>query len=80
MRIYLEGEDNVSSGEYRWDFLDGYQDGGSGGLDGHPEEQAKVRRVVTQGFIDPEDFKGVSVPPLYFGILLCATLCLRVLT
>ena len=26
-----------------------------------PEIQEKVRRVVTQGHIDPEDFNGVSV-------------------
>jgi len=26
----------------------------------HPEVQDKIRRVVEQGFIDPEDFKGVS--------------------
>ncbi|KAM3066546.1 hypothetical protein ACMFMG_002261 [Clarireedia jacksonii] len=58
LRLYLEGDDNHGSGEYRWDFLDGYDDSGKGGLDGHPDLQEKVRRVVEQGFIDPEDWKG----------------------
>ncbi|PQE07395.1 kinase rad3 protein [Rutstroemia sp. NJR-2017a WRK4] len=58
LRLYLEGEDNHGSGEYRWDFLDGYDDSGKGGLDGHPDLKAKVRRVVEQGFIDPEDWNG----------------------
>jgi hypothetical protein len=26
----------------------------------HPDLQEKVKRVITQGFIDPEDFNGVS--------------------
>jgi len=26
----------------------------------HPEIQAKIRRVIEQGHIDAEDFKGVS--------------------
>lgn len=60
LRHYLEGEGNEDSGNYRWDFLDGYEDGGKGGLDGHPDLQAKVRRVITQGYIDPEDWKGVG--------------------
>lgn len=32
----------------------------------HPEVQEKIKRVITQGHIDPEDFKGVStlLPPL----------------
>lgn len=41
--------------------MDGYNDGGKGSLDDHPELQEKVRRVVTQGFIDPEDWKGVCI-------------------
>lgn len=28
----------------------------------HPEIQEKVRRVVMQGHIDPEDFNGVGLP------------------
>ncbi|KAJ8069462.1 hypothetical protein OCU04_003116 [Sclerotinia nivalis] len=54
MRTYLED----GKGGYMWDKLDGYNDGGKGSLDDHPEMQEKVRRVVTQGFIDPEDWKG----------------------
>lgn len=27
----------------------------------HPELQAKIRRCVEQGHIDPEDFRGVSL-------------------
>lgn len=26
----------------------------------HPEVQEKIRRVIKQGHIDPEDFNGVS--------------------
>ena len=29
----------------------------------HSEMQAKIRRVIEQGHIDDEDFKGVSVLP-----------------
>jgi hypothetical protein len=29
----------------------------------HPEVQAKIRRVIEQGHIDPEDFNGVSETP-----------------
>ncbi|KAF7862549.1 hypothetical protein EAF04_007422 [Stromatinia cepivora] len=54
MRTYLKD----GKGGYMWDKLDGYNDGGKGSLDDHPEMQEKVRRVVTQGFIDPEDWKG----------------------
>ncbi|ATZ53018.1 hypothetical protein BCIN_08g06320 [Botrytis cinerea B05.10] len=54
MRNYLE--DN--KGGYMFDKMDGYNDGGKGSLDDHPEMQEKVRRVVIQGFIDPEDWKG----------------------
>lgn len=43
-----------------FDKMDGYNDGGKGSLDDHPEMQEKVRRVVMQGYIDPEDWKGVS--------------------
>lgn len=60
LRLYLEGEDNQNSGNYRWDFLDGYDGDDKGSLEGHPELQEKVRRVVTQGYIDPEDFNGVG--------------------
>jgi hypothetical protein len=57
MREYLDSE---GTGNYEWDRLDGYDDEGKGGLVGWPEYQEKVRKVVTQGFIDPEDFNGVS--------------------
>lgn len=57
MRNYLE--DN--KGGYMFDKMDGYNDGGKGSLDDHPEMQEKVRRVVIQGFIDPEDWKGVCI-------------------
>ncbi|KAF7922069.1 uncharacterized protein EAE98_008280 [Botrytis deweyae] len=54
MRNYLED----GKGGYMFDKMDGYNDGGKGSLDDHPEMQEKVRRVVVQGFIDPEDWKG----------------------
>ncbi|TGO57966.1 hypothetical protein BCON_0060g00400 [Botryotinia convoluta] len=54
MRNYLED----GKGGYMFDKMDGYNDGGKGSLDDHPEMQEKVRRVVMQGFIDPEDWKG----------------------
>ena len=62
LRKYLEGEGNLGSGIYRWDFLDGYDGEEKGSLEGHPDLQEKVRRVVTQGFIDPDDFNGVRSP------------------
>lgn len=58
LREYLE--EPGEPGTYRWDFFDGYDDEGVSGLVNHPDLQEKVRRVVTQGFIDPEDFNGVS--------------------
>lgn len=54
-------EDPENPGVYRWDFLDGYEGDEKNSLDKHPELQDKVRRVITQGFIDPEDFNGVSL-------------------
>lgn len=47
--------DTIGEGgdEYDWDMLDGYDD-----LENSPEVQEKIRRVVKQGHIDPEDFKG----------------------
>ncbi|TGO14473.1 hypothetical protein BTUL_0052g00100 [Botrytis tulipae] len=54
MRNYLED----GKGGYMFDKMDGYNDGGKGSLDDHPEMQEKVRRVVIQGYIDPEDWKG----------------------
>jgi hypothetical protein len=62
LREYLE--DEARPGTYRWDFFDGYDDEGVSGLVNHPDLQEKVKRVITQGFIDPEDFNGVS----YFGL------------
>ncbi|RYO88388.1 hypothetical protein DL766_003067 [Monosporascus sp. MC13-8B] len=42
-----------ADGDYDWNMLDGYDE-----LDDHPDVQEKIRRVVTQGHIDPEDFNG----------------------
>ncbi|POS87861.1 hypothetical protein EPUL_000220, partial [Erysiphe pulchra] len=51
--------DHNDSGEYSWDALDGYQGADEkSSLEHFPDLQEKVRRVVTQGYIDPEDFKG----------------------
>ncbi|KAK1768890.1 zf-PARP-domain-containing protein [Phialemonium atrogriseum] len=49
--------DKIAKGEddYDFDAIDGFDE-----LE-DPEIQEKVRRVVTQGHIDPEDFNGVSV-------------------
>lgn len=33
----------------------------------HSELQEKVRRCINQGFIDPEDFKGVCYQPYPFS-------------
>lgn len=60
MREYL---DPNGTGDYRWDMLDGYDDEGKGGLAGRPDLQEKVRRCITQGYIDAEDWKGVSSIP-----------------
>ncbi|KAK0729998.1 poly polymerase and DNA-ligase Zn-finger region-domain-containing protein, partial [Lasiosphaeris hirsuta] len=46
-----------AKGEYRWDAIDGWEE-----LDEKPELQEKIKRVVEQGHIDDEDFKGVSIP------------------
>ena len=55
---------------YNWEMLDGYGDEDDKfSLADHPELQEKVRRVITQGFIDHEDWNGVclhafnSLPP-----------------
>lgn len=70
MRKYLEKTED--SGDYDWDKMDGYNDGGKGSLDDHPDMQEKVRRVVTQGFIDPEDWKGVCIPHYFLFLPLSA--------
>ena len=57
--------DPDGTGDYRWDMLDGYDDDGKGGLVGRPDLQEKVRRVITQGYIDAEDWKGVSSAPYH---------------
>lgn len=61
MRDYLL---DPATDEYRWDALDGYDSGGAekNSLEKHPDLQEKVRRVIEQGFIDPEDWNGVSFP------------------
>ena len=46
-------------GTYLWDKLDGYEGEERNSLDKSPDLQEKVRRDITQGFIDPEDFNGV---------------------
>jgi len=55
--------------EYDFDMLDGYDDDDPSGLKSHPDLQEKVRRVITQGFIDPEDWNGVST--LLWWIIKC---------
>ncbi|KAH7312019.1 hypothetical protein BKA65DRAFT_159092 [Rhexocercosporidium sp. MPI-PUGE-AT-0058] len=50
--------DPDTPGSYRWDMLDGYESGDKNSLDRNPALQEKVRRCITQGFIDPEDFNG----------------------
>ncbi|KAI9047017.1 hypothetical protein LZ554_009091 [Drepanopeziza brunnea f. sp. 'monogermtubi'] len=61
----LEGIRNLladpdAPGKYRWDALDGYDSEGveKNSLEKHPDLQEKVRRCITQGFIDAEDFNG----------------------
>ncbi|KAI2782123.1 zf-PARP-domain-containing protein [Daldinia loculata] len=49
----LQEKISDGDGDYQWDMIDGYDE-----LDESPEIQEKIRRVVTQGHIDPEDFKG----------------------
>ena len=55
---------DAPEGTYRWDFLDGYEGEENNSLDKTPDLQAKVRRVIEQGFVDPEDFNGVREPVL----------------
>jgi serine/threonine-protein kinase ATR len=63
----------AGNGEYNWDMIDGWEDleyVPASGLLGscvvltmrrnHPDVQEKIKRVIKQGHIDPEDFKGVS--------------------
>lgn len=69
-------EDPGNPGQYRWDYLDGYEGDDKDSLQKHPEFQAKVRRVITQGFIDPEDWRGVSFTELLLSILFLTT-CLQ---
>ncbi|PVH86232.1 zf-PARP-domain-containing protein [Cadophora sp. DSE1049] len=51
-------EDPEEPGTYRWDMLDGYDSGDKNSLDKRPDLQDTVRRCITQGFIDPEDWNG----------------------
>ncbi|ORY67259.1 uncharacterized protein BCR38DRAFT_472708 [Pseudomassariella vexata] len=47
-------QSNIKRGDgYEWDRIDGYDE-----LDDHPDVQEKIRRVIAQGHIDPEDFNG----------------------
>ncbi len=39
--------------------LDGYEGDEPSSLVHYPDLQKKVRRVIMQGYIDPEDFNGV---------------------
>jgi len=57
LRTYLE----ESPGNYQWDMLDGYEEDSKSGLANYPDLQEKVRNVITQGFIDPEDWNGVRI-------------------
>ncbi|KAI0999163.1 hypothetical protein K3495_g9034 [Podosphaera aphanis] len=50
--------DPSESGDYSWDALDGYQGEEKSSLEHYPDLQEKVRRVITQGFIDHNDFNG----------------------
>ncbi len=59
VRNYLQ-DPEAPEGTYRWDFLDGYEGDEKGSLEKYPDLQAKVRKAIEQGFIDPEDFNGVS--------------------
>ena len=52
--------DPKETGNYDFSMLDGYDSEDRGSLDDYPDLQEKVRRVITQGFIDPEDFNGVG--------------------
>ena len=69
--------DPAGTGNYEWDRLDGYDSEDRGSLDAHPDLQEKVRRVITQGYIDHEDFNGVSSTWLDSTCLL--TLLIRML-
>ena len=50
--------------------LDGYDDEDKGSLHDRPDLQEKVRRVITQGHIDPEDWRGVSLTWVTSSLLL----------
>lgn len=63
IRNYLEDPDKP--GTYRFDYLDGYEGDEKNSLDKHPDLQDKVRRVITQGFIDPDDFNGVRLSSIF---------------
>jgi len=52
--------------------LDGYEGDDPSSLAHHPDLQAKVRRVIIQGYIDPEDFNGVGIAR--FAALPCTNL------
>lgn len=53
-----EALDPTGSGDYKWDLLDGYCGDQTSSLTHRSDLQAKVRRVISQGFIDYEDFNG----------------------
>lgn len=50
--------DPEGTGNYNWEALDGYEGDEKNSLDKSPDLQAKVRRCIEQGFIDPDDFNG----------------------
>lgn len=68
--IRSELEDPKKPGTYRWDYLDGYDGDDKNSLDKTPDLQEKVRQAITNGFIDPEDFNGVSTVTRAFVALL----------
>lgn len=65
--------DPENPGVYRWDFLDGYEGDEKNSLDKHPDLQEKVRRVITQGYIDPQDFNGVRSRSWFVAYILYST-------
>ncbi|KAE9365328.1 zf-PARP-domain-containing protein [Stipitochalara longipes BDJ] len=56
LRVALADPDQPDG--YNWEMLDGYEGDEPSSLVHHPDLQKKVRRVIMQGYIDPEDFNG----------------------
>jgi hypothetical protein len=60
-------EDPDEEDGYNWSALDGLLDDDKNSLIHAPELQKKVKRCIKQGFIDHEDFNGVSISNFPFG-------------